>query len=67
MRSREERPRCFRTHDDFLPYLSARNSIHGGYKSCDWREADRRLVLWVKVAFLAATGGLICIAAIIIV
>ncbi len=58
MRSRQELPRCFRAHDDFLPYLSARNCIHGGYKSCSWNDEDRNLVAWIKWAVVAAMGVL---------
>ena len=49
-----------------LPYLNAQRSIHGGYSSGSWAEDDRQLVLWIKVAFVAAVGGLICIAVIVI-
>ena len=48
----------------YLPYLNARSFVHGGYSSGSWAEDDRRLVLWIKVAFVAAVGGLICIAVI---
>ena len=53
-------------YGDYLPYLNAQRSIHGGYSSGSWAEDDRQLVLWVKVAFVAAVGGLICIAVIVI-
>ena len=48
-----------------LPYLNAKPFVHGGYSSGSWAEDDRRLVLWIKVAFVAAVGGLICIAVIV--
>jgi hypothetical protein len=34
-----------------------------GYSSGTWVEDDRRLVLWIKVAFVAAVGSLICVIA----
>ena len=55
-----------KSHDGYLPYLNARSFVHGGYSSGSWAEDDRRLVLWIKVAFVAAVGGLICIAVIVI-
>ena len=55
-----------KSHDGYLPYLNARSFVHGGYSSGSWAEDDRQLVLWVKVAFVAAVGGLICIAVIVI-
>ena len=53
------------SHDGYLPYLNAQRGLVGGYRSSTWRDDDRRLVLWIKVAFVAAIGGLICILAMI--
>jgi hypothetical protein len=50
-----------KSHDGYLPYLNAPRGLVGGYSSGSWAEDDRRLVLWIKVAFVAAIGGLICI------
>jgi len=44
--------RAFRTHDDFLPYLNAKNCIHGGYKSCSWGDEDRKLIAIIKIALV---------------
>jgi hypothetical protein len=56
-----------KSHDGYLPYLNAPRGLVGGYTSGSWAEDDRRLVLWIKVAFVAAIGGLICIIQTIIV
>jgi hypothetical protein len=50
-----------KAHDGYLPYLNAPRGMGQGYSSGSWAEDDRRLVLWIKVAFVAAIGGLICI------
>jgi hypothetical protein len=50
-----------KSHDGYLPYLNAPRGLDKGYSSSTWAEDDRRLVLWIKVAFVAAIGGLICI------
>jgi hypothetical protein len=50
-----------KSHDGYLPYLNAPRGMGQGYSSGSWAEDDRRLVLWIKVAFVAAIGGLICI------
>ena len=63
LREGEERSK---NYDGYLPYLNSKSFVHGGYSSGSWAEDDRQLVLWVKVAFVAAVGGLICIAALII-
>ena len=49
------------------PYLDADRGYPIGYKLCTWGEDDRRLVLWVKAAFVAAVGGLICVIAALII
>lgn len=59
--SAHEPPRSFIAHDDYLPYLTASNCTHGGYRSSPWPDEDRMLVLCAKIAFVAAIGGLICI------
>jgi len=61
MRSRHDAPRGFRTHDDFLPYLSARNSIHGGYKPCSWGDEDRTLGVLVKSVMVMTLSGFLCL------
>lgn len=48
-----------KNHDGYLPYLNAPRGIGRGYISSSWEEDDRRLVLWVKAAFVAAVGGLV--------
>ncbi len=53
-------------YDGGMPYLNAKSCVHDGYRSSKWGEDDRRLILWIKVAFLAAAGGLICTIAIMI-
>lgn len=50
-----------KSHDGYLPYLNAPRGLDKGYSSSTWAEDDRRLVLWIKLAFVAAVGGLICI------
>ena len=50
-----------KNYDGYLPYLNAPRGMGQGYSSGSWAEDDRRLVLWIKVAFVAAIGGLICI------
>ena len=54
-----------KSHDGYLPYLNAPRGMGQGYSSGSWAEDDRRLVMWIKVAFVAAVGGLICILAMI--
>lgn len=56
-----------KSHDGYLPYLNAPRGIGRGYISSSWDEDDRRLVLWIKVAFVAAVGGLICVIAAVVI
>jgi hypothetical protein len=52
-----------KNYDGYLPYLNAPRGIRRGYISSSWDEDDRRLVLRIKVAFVASVGGLICVIA----
>lgn len=56
-----------KSHDGYLPYLNAPRGIGRGYISSSWDEDDRRLVLWIKIAFVAAVGGLICVIAAVVI
>ena len=56
-----------KNYDGYLPYLNAPRGIGRGYISSSWDEDDRRLVIWIKVAFVAAVGGLICVIAAMII
>jgi len=44
---------------DRLPYLKARNSIHGGYKSSSWPADDRRSALAAKIVILFIIASVI--------
>ena len=50
-----------KSHDGYLPYLNAPRGIGRGYSSGSWDEDDRRFLFTIKVAFVAAIGGLICV------
>ena len=52
-----------KAHDGYLPYLNAPRGIGRGYSSGTWEDDDRRIVLWIKLAFVATFGGLICVIA----
>jgi len=54
-----------KSHDGYLPYLTARNSIHGGYRSSTWQDDDRAFLLWVKVVIVATVGGMVALVAVV--
>ncbi|CAB4172681.1 hypothetical protein UFOVP1470_40 [uncultured Caudovirales phage] len=60
MKEAEERNHYF---DGGMPYLNAQSRVHGGYRPSKWHDDDRMLALCIKVATVAAIGGLICIIA----
>jgi len=64
--SREGEERS-KNYDGYLPYLNAPRGIGRGYSSGSWDEDDRRFLFTIKVAFVAAVGGLICVIVIIII
>ena len=56
-----------KSHDGYLPYLNAPRTIERGYTSGSWDEDDRRFLFTIKVAFVAAIGGLICVIAAVVI
>jgi hypothetical protein len=48
-------------YDGGLPYLNARSSIHGGYKSATWRN-EEKIVAFCSVAAFVALGALLVVA-----
>jgi hypothetical protein len=52
-------------YGDYLPYLNAQRSIHGGYRSSTWQDEDRAFLLWVKAAVVTAIGGLVALVAVV--
>lgn len=55
-----------KSHDGYLPYLNAPRGLVGGYRSSTWHDDDRTFLLWVKVAAVAAIGGLVSLIMVVI-
>jgi hypothetical protein len=48
-------------YDGGLPYLNARSSIHGGYRSAKWHN-EEKIVAFCAVAAFVALGALLAVA-----
>jgi hypothetical protein len=58
MKEAEERNNFY---DGGMPYINARSSVHGGYKSATWRN-DEKIVAFCAVAAFVALGALLAVA-----